>query len=51
MVDLAELAEGPAGCGEVVRGGCVYLLGTAGDNFNCTHRSSRFCTYVGEGED
>ena len=24
LVDLAELAEGPAGCGEVARGGCLF---------------------------
>jgi len=30
--DLAELADGPTGCGEVARGGCLFiyalLLGT-----------------------
>jgi hypothetical protein len=26
--ELAQLADGPTGCGEVARGGCFLLLGT-----------------------
>jgi len=31
--ELAELADGPTGCGEVTRGGCLFA--------NCTCRSRK----------
>jgi hypothetical protein len=33
---VAELADGPTGCGEVARGGCLVVL-EHNDKFSCTH--------------
>ena len=36
MEELAELADGPTGCGEVARGGCFIYMKLQRDKVNCT---------------
>ena len=35
--ELAQLAGGPTGCGEVARGGCLFAWNLESDVVNCTY--------------